>query len=665
MKNFTLSLLAAMLFCSTSTFAQMPAAITITPANATAYDELTITFDPADACHESGSLSGAPSVSMHSGVIPINGSPTNWMHVVEYNGTGNNGMSPVLNDNGDGTYSITFIPFQYYGFPNGTIITHIVAVFNNGNDWTTDGRDYDSNGSSCIDFVIPLSYTTTAPSLLFNVNMNKQIDDGNFDPITGSVYAMIQGMDSLLLTNNTGNIYSGEITTGLTDGQLIDFHFRMDNTDENVTRNITLSLGQNVVDVWFNDITLMPLTLHCNMAYYIAEGWFDPSTDFVDVAGSFNQWDGGNHHLNDTDGDYTYSITIDGIDAGIQEFKFRINGSWDDATAEFPNSGPNRIIMLQEGGFEYQSIYNNYQPGAMPVLFICHMDYQIAAGHFDPANDFLGLSGTFNNWTTDLQLADRDGQMAYTLSIPIDISTSANIDFQFNINGNTVTTESFIRNFSVLDTAGGGVENVIDVWYNNANPTVGAAPMVYDVMLDGLLEVGETVTASYTYEDVNGDLEGETSFRWAIADDTLGTNLMVINDGPSNSYLIDQADYDKYIFLDIRPASQTISGSDSANTMFGDTVQIIHGPIFQTSIESEKIEHIEIYPNPTSGQVQINQLYKIDEIVILSIDGKIIQSISVEGENSINMDTSTLPQGVYFLNFNNPIHQFSRKLIKL
>jgi len=30
--------------------AQMPAAITIDPPNATAYDELTLTFDPALAC---------------------------------------------------------------------------------------------------------------------------------------------------------------------------------------------------------------------------------------------------------------------------------------------------------------------------------------------------------------------------------------------------------------------------------------------------------------------------------------------------------------------------------------------------------------------------------------------------------------------------------------
>jgi len=51
-----------------SVWAQMPAAITISPANATAYDQLTITFTPAQACFQNGSLASATAISMHSGV---------------------------------------------------------------------------------------------------------------------------------------------------------------------------------------------------------------------------------------------------------------------------------------------------------------------------------------------------------------------------------------------------------------------------------------------------------------------------------------------------------------------------------------------------------------------------------------------------------------------
>ena len=136
-----------------SMFAQMPAAITIEPANATVYDEITLTFDPVEACFMSGSLVGAAYVAMHSGVT-ING--TQWQNVIEFNGTGANGQSPILTYNPDDTYSITFTPFDFYGFSPGDIVTEICAVFNNGTGWEQDGRDFEPGGTNCMDFFIPI-----------------------------------------------------------------------------------------------------------------------------------------------------------------------------------------------------------------------------------------------------------------------------------------------------------------------------------------------------------------------------------------------------------------------------------------------------------------------------------------------------------------------------
>ena len=136
-----------------SVHAQQLAGITVTPENATAYDEITLTFDPSVACFENGSLVGLPYIAMHSGVTS-NGSQ--WQHVVEFNATGANGQSPVLSLNADGTYSITFTPFDFYAFNPGEFVTQICAVFNNGTDWSQDGRDYDSGGTACMDFFIPI-----------------------------------------------------------------------------------------------------------------------------------------------------------------------------------------------------------------------------------------------------------------------------------------------------------------------------------------------------------------------------------------------------------------------------------------------------------------------------------------------------------------------------
>lgn len=133
--------------------AQMPPAISIEPPNATAYDELTLIFDPELACYESGSLAGLDSIAMHTGVSFFNG--LSWQHVIPFDESGANGESTILYPTGDGRFSKTYIPAEYHGV-EGKIITQICAVFNNGFNWLNDGRDFVEGGTECMDFYIPL-----------------------------------------------------------------------------------------------------------------------------------------------------------------------------------------------------------------------------------------------------------------------------------------------------------------------------------------------------------------------------------------------------------------------------------------------------------------------------------------------------------------------------
>jgi uncharacterized protein (TIGR02145 family) len=160
MKKFTyktiLSLVAVFLF-SANVNAQMPDAISITPEGATAYDEITLTFNANLACTPDGKqdLLGLQEVFMHSAAFEL-GQPGGWgNYAVDFDATGANGQAPILTPNGDDTYSITFIPYDFYGFPLGTVITKIIAVFNNGS-WDAEGKDYVEGG--CGDFFIPLNY---------------------------------------------------------------------------------------------------------------------------------------------------------------------------------------------------------------------------------------------------------------------------------------------------------------------------------------------------------------------------------------------------------------------------------------------------------------------------------------------------------------------------
>lgn len=99
------------------------------------------------------------------------------------------------------------------------------------------------------------------------------------------------------------------------------------------------------------------------MGHQIQRGNFAPSSDFVDLAGSFNGWgDQVLLPLDDSDGDTVYSITLDQFTEGqVFEYKFRMNGVWD-GTEEFPGVGGNRIYTVQPGANVIDVWYDDRAP---------------------------------------------------------------------------------------------------------------------------------------------------------------------------------------------------------------------------------------------------------------------------------------------------------------
>ena len=91
------------------------------------------------------------------------------------------------------------------------------------------------------------------------------------------------------------------------------------------------------------------VTFKVNMNYLIEQDRFDPSTEFVDLAGSFNNWGDPGYMFSDdsADGIYTTVATLK-VGATV-EFKARINGEWA-GREEFPGGGPNRSYTVEETG---------------------------------------------------------------------------------------------------------------------------------------------------------------------------------------------------------------------------------------------------------------------------------------------------------------------------
>jgi len=115
----------------------------------------------------------------------------------------------------------------------------------------------------------------------------------------------------------------------------------------------------NLIGMVFNESgapTEAPATFNVDMNAHIANGEFNVGSDFVDVAGSFNDWTG-SAQMTDEDGDGIYSISVDVLTIGSKiEYKYRINGSWD--TSEFPLGGDNRVYTIR-----YWNIIDNVYNG--------------------------------------------------------------------------------------------------------------------------------------------------------------------------------------------------------------------------------------------------------------------------------------------------------------
>jgi hypothetical protein len=80
--------------------------------------------------------------------------------------------------------------------------------------------------------------------------------------------------------------------------------------------------------------------------------------------------------------------------------------------------------------------------------------------------------------------------------------------------------------------------------------------------------------------------------------------------------------------------------------------------------ENTQIEEIKIFPNPSTGSIQVSgtQLTEVTSIDVLSPTGRLLNTISVETREQLSIELERIP-GVYFIVFRGPHKTVSRKFI--
>ncbi len=216
-----------------------------------------------------------------------------------------------------------------------------------------------------------------------------------------------------------------------------------------------------------------------NMSYQIQIGNFDPNTEFVDVAGSFNGWGSELTILSDNNQDSIYDITLSGFSVSeFIEFKFRQNGAWD-GSEEFPGGGPNRVHTVSTVFDSLYFWYNDETSSGGPIV----ANFYATEVNIKEQGiaEFIDLSsGTVEFWqwtfeggipgsstlqnpqvlynssgTYDVQLIVGNASMSDTLLIPDYITVSERDKTHLDWWNNTVFYEAFVRSF--YDSDGDGI----------------------------------------------------------------------------------------------------------------------------------------------------------------------------------------------------------------
>ena len=259
----------------------------------------------------------------------------------------------------------------------------------------------------------------SAVPITFRVNLQVQTALGNFNPDTDTVVAAGTfdnwSTSELMLTNSPANttVYAGTYDdTTDTIGGTVQYKFIIQSAANGTVwegidnRTATLAgSDQTLPIVYFNNLTNassgVPITFQVDMAAQIALGNFDPASDTVIAAGTFDNWSTSAFQLSPSPtAPSVYAGTfIDKNDApgNVVQYKFIINGSnWESIN--------NRTVTLASSKQTLPVVYFNNVTNSgvttIPVTYQVNLAVQTALGNFNPVTDTVIAAGTFNNWST-------------------------------------------------------------------------------------------------------------------------------------------------------------------------------------------------------------------------------------------------------------------------
>lgn len=86
---------------------------------------------------------------------------------------------------------------------------------------------------------------------------------------------------------------------------------------------------------------------------------------------------------------------------------------------------------------------------------------------------------------------------------------------------------------------------------------VNDAPTASNVRISGIAQKDNILTGGYSYNDLEGDAQGTSTFKWYRSDDGLGTGKTAISGALSATYIVTADDVGKYLSFEVTPIASS------------------------------------------------------------------------------------------------------------
>lgn len=282
-------------------------------------------------------------------------------------------------------------------------------------------------------------------------------------------------------------------------------------------------------------------------------------------------------------------------------------------------------LKTQEAAFSSEN-YNLSVVGALKRVEINHTDMDVrVVGNFDVKAG--SISPNFNKTGT-----------WYDYFSGSEVSVS-----DINMNVNLAAGEYHIYTTEQLTT-----------------PIIPTAPVANQLVISGDFKQDEVIRATYTYNDFNGDSEGNSIIQWYRADNNTGSNEIAIQGANKLNYTIIRQDVGKYLRIAVTPVA--ISG----DLLTGKKVYSAYTQEIASAVGIEDVldKELRIYPNPVKDLLHLDNLNEVKRVSLYNLTGKTVLYKNNPNSNEI-LSLRHFNQGIYIIVFDlKDGSRLTRKIVK-